>query len=47
MQIDSEFLRLDSHGRAHARGERRGDEIGWRKCFAFAFVVGRRIGGNS
>ena len=45
-QIDTEFLRFDSHGRAHARSQSRSDEISRRKRFTFAFVVGRRVSRN-
>ena len=45
-QINAKFLRPDSHCRAHARGERRGNKVRRRKRFAFAFIVGRRIGGD-
>jgi hypothetical protein len=39
-------VRLDSHGCGHARSERRSNEISRRKCFAFSFVIRRRVSGN-
>ena len=44
--LPNEFLRFDSHGRAHARSQSRSDEISRRKRFTFAFVVGRRVSRN-
>ena len=43
-KIDSELVRLHSHDCAHARAERGGDQIGRRKCFAFASIVGWGVG---
>ncbi len=45
-QIDTDFLRFDSHGRAHARSQSCSNEISRRKGFAFTFIIGRRVSGN-
>jgi hypothetical protein len=42
--IDAELVCLHSHGCAHAGPERCSNQIGRRKCFAFASIVGWGVG---
>ena len=43
-QIDTKFLRLDSHGGTHASSQSRRDEISRRERFTFAFIIGGCVG---
>ncbi len=45
-QIEAVLLRGHRHDRAHAGAERGGNEIGRRKRFAFALIVGWRVRPN-